>query len=483
MRLPVIRNTPLKLTKRGYSRQLAAKRKGGPQQKFLLGFDAPIAAQKRKWIEEIYLENCRMVSHFFWTETFLGLARQIEKTGLAVVDFTPNPEFADAPFTLPTPDVSWVCRLREVGVRITVKGKATATVPVAGSVTDNNRPAKTRMRSALMSYREERVRNYAGCFQGAKRLEGQINKFIELLPDCWLHEFGFAEIKQHVDYWRNRPTTKRENRCAKTYAENQIDEFYSFLNDCEHRYPDEFSLPNLKVINRKVINLPSDARGNAIEGKSWEPGELHEVFKTAQPMTKLILGLGLNACSGPAELGRIRVEDFHLGKVHPKARIIGFKDKQDWLITVRRKSFTHSEAMLWPWVSNLVQRQIEICRMNGWPYLFTEDGEPMYRDNAMYEELGLPLPNTTKPESRFVGRYNNSVGRALEDKRIDRKLSIGKLRKTFSNYLALQNHGDLASLALAHKTDEDNLLKCYANKPYARLFRATISAQKEWWLP
>lgn len=365
MRLPVIRNTPLKCTKRGYSRQLGAKRKGGPQQKFLLGYDASIAAQRRKWIEELYLENCRMASHFFWTETFLSLARQIEKTGLAVVDLTPNPEFADAPFTSPPPDVSWVIRLREVGVRIAVKGEARATVRVDESVTNENRPAKTRMRSALEFYRDERMRNYAGSFQGGKRLEGQVNKFIELLPDCWLHEFGFAEIKQHVDYWRNRPTTKREKRCAKSYAENQIDEFYSFLNDCEHRYPDEFSLPNLKVINRKVINLPSDAEGNAIEEKSWEPNEFWEIFNTAQPMTKLILGLGLNACSGAAELGRIRVEDFHFGKVHPKARIIGFEEKQDWLITVRRKSYTHSEALLWPWVSDLIKRQIEVCRKNG----------------------------------------------------------------------------------------------------------------------
>ena len=35
MRLPVIRNTPLKLTKRGFIRQLGARRGGGSQQKFL----------------------------------------------------------------------------------------------------------------------------------------------------------------------------------------------------------------------------------------------------------------------------------------------------------------------------------------------------------------------------------------------------------------------------------------------------------------
>jgi hypothetical protein len=185
----------------------------------MLGFHAAVAAQRRIWIEAVYIENCRMAGHLLWREMFLNVPKQIAKTGSALVDVTPNPEFADVPFSAPTPDLSWVIRLRDVGVPITVKGEAKASVQVVESVTKENRPAKTRIRPALQAYKKERVNNYAGGYQGAKRLEGQIDKFIELLPNCWLHEFGFAEIKQHVDYWRNRPTTKRANRCAKSYAE------------------------------------------------------------------------------------------------------------------------------------------------------------------------------------------------------------------------------------------------------------------------
>ena len=170
--------------------QLGASRRGGSQQKFVLGFDAAVAAQRRIWIEAIYIENCRMAGHLLWREMFLDIAKQISKTGSALVDVTPNPEFADVPFMVPIPDLSWVIRLRDVGVPITVKGEATASVPVVESVTKENRPAKTRLRSALQAYRKERVNNYAGSYQGAKRLEGQINKLIELLPNCWLHEFG-----------------------------------------------------------------------------------------------------------------------------------------------------------------------------------------------------------------------------------------------------------------------------------------------------
>jgi hypothetical protein len=215
----------------------------------------------------------------------------------------------------------------------------------------------------------------------------------------------------------------------------------------------------------------------------WTKGELQEVFKTAQPVTQLIIGLGLNACSGAAELGRIKTEDFHFNQQHPHAKLIRYDGVHDWLITTRRKAYTHGEALLWPWVAELVKQQIDACQANGWTYLFTEDGEPLYRDNEIYAELGLPLPNTTKPESRFIKRFTNAVDLAVKQKRITKSRSLGKLRKTFSNFLTLENHADLASLALAHTTESDELLKHYANKPYARLFRETVNHAKEWQLP
>ena len=82
MYLPSIRKTPLKLTKRGYVRQIGKLTKGGSA-KFYLGQDAAIAAQRRQWIEGIYVENCRMYQHAFWSETYLNFARQIERCGSA----------------------------------------------------------------------------------------------------------------------------------------------------------------------------------------------------------------------------------------------------------------------------------------------------------------------------------------------------------------------------------------------------------------
>ena len=337
--------------------------------------------------------------------------------------------------------------------------------------------AVVRVAEAYATWSKDRVANYAGGYQGKERLKKQIEQFD--VVDCELNDFGFGRIKAVVDHWRGRPKTAHGERCSKSYAENQLGEFRRFLLWTSAAYPD-WQLPNLDAVNWSVPRIASDATSNAVEDKFWTRDELTEVYRTAQPLTQLIIGLGLNTCSGPAELGRIRVDDFLFDQQHPKAKLVGFDATASWMIGTRRKTHTHSEALLWDWVAELVKRQIEICEANRWPYLFTDNGEPMYRDNDIYAEVKLPLPNTTKPESRFGRRYNNAVDLAYRQKRIDRKLSVAKLRKSFANYLTQNAHSDLGTLALSHQTSDDPLLKHYSNKPYGRLFRETMAAADDW---
>ena len=54
MRPPEIKNTPLRLTARGYVRQLGTT---GHIEKFYLGKDLAQAAQRRQWIEHLYIAN------------------------------------------------------------------------------------------------------------------------------------------------------------------------------------------------------------------------------------------------------------------------------------------------------------------------------------------------------------------------------------------------------------------------------------------
>jgi len=91
MRLPQLRRTPLRPTRRGYVRQLGRLAGGGPVQKIYLGFDQAIAAQRRQWVEAVYSENCRVCNSLLWTETFLNLAKQLARLGSAVIVKEPVP--------------------------------------------------------------------------------------------------------------------------------------------------------------------------------------------------------------------------------------------------------------------------------------------------------------------------------------------------------------------------------------------------------
>jgi len=64
---------------------------GESVQKFYLGFDPAIAAQRRQWIEAVYVENCRVSNSLLWTDAFLNLAKQLARLGSAVIVNEPLP--------------------------------------------------------------------------------------------------------------------------------------------------------------------------------------------------------------------------------------------------------------------------------------------------------------------------------------------------------------------------------------------------------
>lgn len=467
MALPKFRNTPLKPDSRGnYFRNLE-------QQKFTLGKDLVEAAKRRLWIEEIYLQNCMTTRGNCWCDSYLNIAKQIAGHGRAVVETFEQPDSIPASFG--PPDFSFVNRLREAGVPVDVKGQGKFAGILPQSTTAENKPLTIRLHSALDEYKKVRLREYPGIYQGKQRVKKEINALYENLENCWLHDLDYAKCKAFINHWRKRPKTKRGEPASREWCESQITEFKNAVRELGRMFSDEYTCPKeLDSIKCRVIRLPSDSNGNEINQKFLLVEEAALAFSNAsQPLTRLILALGINCCSGPAELGRMTIQDFRFDEPHPFSSTIKFDGKHSFMRNTRRKTFTHHEALLWPWVVELVKEQISVCKANAWKYLFTDGGKPLYRCNEVYEDVGLPLPNTSKPESRFTGRWEKTKS----------EKSVGKIRKTFSNYLRQVNSSDVATLALAHKTDEDSMLKHYSNKPFARLFQATVDAQDYWDLP
>lgn len=84
-------------------------------------------------------------------------------------------------------DFAFVQRLRDVGVPVSIRGQAAfGRVELASDVTPKGKPATIKLHDAIRAYEQDRVERYKGGFQGAKRLDKQIEKFF-LIEDCWLH--------------------------------------------------------------------------------------------------------------------------------------------------------------------------------------------------------------------------------------------------------------------------------------------------------
>ena len=130
---------------------------------------------------------------------------------------------------------------------------------------DKKMPAKLskhKLKATLAAYKKERTEKYKGKFQGKVRVGKQIDELINVAEDCLIHDFGTRQISKFVDHYANRPKTKVSDAASKTYCENQITEFYKFCGWLELNF--NWKCPNLKAIDRRVVNLASDALNNAI---------------------------------------------------------------------------------------------------------------------------------------------------------------------------------------------------------------------------
>ena len=126
----------------------------------------------------------------------------------------------------------------------------------------------------------------------------------------------------------------------------------------------------------------------------------------------------------------------------------------------RPKTGIYGEHLLWPQVAAAVKPFLD-----GRPYLpMTKTNKPWYR------------PHSANPQTAFQNWWRSvldRIGNQDENKGFPR-LPFGSLRDLLPNILRAEYGDDVASMALQHgKNKSDNLLDCYANIPFRKLFKAT----------
>lgn len=286
--------------------------------------------------------------------------------------------------------------------------------------------------------------------------------------DCPLWRLDLEGIDRMAGYWRQRPTTKRGGRCSARYAKMMMQELWRLLNwiDKQTRY--NWTKPKgLNDVSRTPVSLPEDdgrhetAFRSAVK-QTYTPEQLAVIVQHADGFERALIGVCVNCAFGASEVGQWHTRDYQLFIKHPHADKLGITstDADSWIVGKRPKTGIYGEHLLWDEVARSVQPFLDgrpVLPITSWPA-----GKPWYRTYSK------------NAQSQFGNWWSALLDRVRKDYVTLPKLAFGTLRDLLPNILRREYSDEVASLALHHgKLSEDDLLRCYSNLPYRKLFEAT----------
>jgi hypothetical protein len=291
--------------------------------------------------------------------------------------------------------------------------------------------------------------------------------------DLPLWRLDIGGIDGLAGYWRNRPTTKRGGRCSSRYAKMMLQELWRLLTWIDKQTSYNWTKPRgIEDISRDPVALPDDDGRHETAFRSavkhtYTPEQLAVIVQYADRFESALIGVCVNCAFGASEVGQWRTRDYQLFARHPHANKLGITstDADSWIVGKRPKTGIYGEHLLWDEVARAVKPFLDGREVL--PVTKHPKGKPWYR------------PHSKNAQSQFGNWWAGDNG-LLERIRADKehadfpKLPFGSLRDLLPNILRREYSDEVASLALQHgKLSDDDLLKCYANLPYKKLFEAT----------
>ncbi|MGO9114029.1 MAG: hypothetical protein ACLP9L_32845 [Thermoguttaceae bacterium] len=304
-------------------------------------------------------------------------------------------------------------------------------------------------------------------------LSSNVRKCLEWLDVLKKHQVNFpvwsldfSQCGKLTSYWTNRPITKKGTRASRAYAQQLVKQLWRFFNWLDAADNWKWNLPEkARVISKKVIVLSTDRNGQVFQTvtkDTYSIGQLVKLAEQTDAFGRAIIGVSVNCCFGASEIGQWPTSNFVLNKAHPHATKIGIvsTDADSWIVGNRPKRAVYGEHFLWPEVAQVVEPFLD-----GRDVLpITASGKPWWR------------PHSKNSQSHFGQWWTNLVNRVADadEKKTFPKLPFGSLRDLLADVLRPRFGDEVASLALQHGyISDDNLLSCYANLPFKRLFDAT----------
>jgi hypothetical protein len=303
-------------------------------------------------------------------------------------------------------------------------------------------------------------------------------KFLERLDalkehhaDCPLWRLDVAGIEGLVSYWRHRPNTKRGGRCSARYVQIMMQELWRLLNwiDKQPRY--RWTKPKgMEDISRKPDPLPEDDERHetafrSMTKQTYTPEQLAVIASHTDDFGRAMIGVCVNCAWGASEVGQWHTRDYQLFAKHPHADKLGITstDADSWIVGNRPKTGIYGEHLLWEEVARAVKPFLDGREVL--PVTKHPKGKPWYRTHSK---------NSQSQFGNWWSGDNGLLERVRKHHADFPRLPFGSLRDLLPNILRREYADEVASLALQHgKLSDDNLLDCYANLPFRKLFEAT----------
>lgn len=509
------RRTALKIDSRGDYRPYIGVRKDGKQQRFNLGRDLAEAERRRDRIQRLFAESVAALASFrhppYWSEAALQAAKmiadgfdqvvipppatlnEIAPPGYDLGDYDPcwaplNPAalvWSHAVATRLYPSVKWVLpeggvgreAVREGQLRFEIQAQRQAKLLGAAPPTN---PVAGTLHQALDRY-DHYLENEASrtiSFATKENRRAQVRNLKSSHEDIPLGFLDLAACQQLFDYWRHRPERKSgengERYGARTVRHpiSELTMFFDWLHstaDFAWRKPEDFD-----TLDKTIVRDKSKRSILELVGKPTFTVEQLSLINThCNRLERLLLYLGLNCGFGAAESGRLEPDDIFIRKPNPLAHLwkgrtdFSVSEDDSWIAYLRPKTGVAGCWWLWPeTVAALEEWQTDRPDSTTPRIIVTEKGTSLYREESRNGQSGFNNLWTRLRDRirREEGKKGNAID--LPD------LPFGTLRDQFADWAVHQGEDEASSIGLAHgKPFKDDLLVCYANLPFPRLFK------------
>jgi hypothetical protein len=288
-------------------------------------------------------------------------------------------------------------------------------------------------------------------------------------------------LREMIGLWTGRPekpdgSGERYKKRACKHRISELSMFFDWLHETDSfgwRKPDDFDL-----ISKKIA--PDQERRSIRELKlkqTFSADDLRKINRECGTLERLLLLLGLNCSFGAVESGRLIPDDFFIREKNPLEHAwanyrFSSSENDSWIAYLRPKSGVAACWWLWPETVEAYERWMAVRpESNTERIIVTKQGSVLYRDESANAQSG------------YANQWRRLLTRVQAAHPEVPFLPFGSLRDHFSDWCVHMGDSEVASLGIAHGTPfKDDLLICYANRPFPRLFES-LKNYREWLRP